>query len=459
MHNAAVASLLGESLDALFAIIKRFIMFGAYRMTPAVLSVNVAVCLPRRHFAIARSVLRVLVSFCLLFSGAAAFAQSSGKPRATKVAVAEVTTETIADFSELQGRLVAGATESVTAVTTAEIELLDLQLGDVVSKGQHIAKQDPAKLVLNRVVLQAQLTETNLKHDDMAAEIESESALLQIAEQRTALLDRKAARAEDLVANNALPIDAAETALSNSLTARQNLLAQKSGLARKKAQLAVAGVTKDRLRAQIKQLDKDIDATTLRARTNGQIIYLFDDKRGFAREGDVIARILDPSVFEVEVEVPVNQLAFLQDVTTIHARTLDGHQLDLAVRVILPVQNTRTATRIVRFRMDVPPAEAMLANNAVVTVQTPITSPSPVIIVPKDAVIPVAGGHIVYLAIDGRAKRQPIKLGAAVASGFIVRSGLAAGAVVVTRGNEQLSDGKTIEYGGDKGESVTKAGS
>ena len=74
-------------------------------MTPAVLSVNVAVCLARCHIAIPRSLLLVLVSFCLLFSGAAAFAQSAGKPRATKVAVAEVTTETVADFSELQGRL------------------------------------------------------------------------------------------------------------------------------------------------------------------------------------------------------------------------------------------------------------------------------------------------------------------------------------------------------------------
>ena len=77
---------------------------------------------------------------------------------------------------------------------------------------------------------------------------------------------------------------------------------------------------------------------------------------------------------------------------------------------------------------------------------------------PKDAVIPVAGGHIVYLAINGRAKRQPVKIGAAVASGFIVKSGLAAGDVVVTRGNEQLSDGKTIEYDGDNGASVSKAG-
>ena len=259
-------------------------------MIPAVLTINVNKCLASSHFVMLRSLLPVLVSFFLLFGWAVAFAQSSGKPRATKVIVAEVATETIADFSELQGRLLAGAIESVTAVTSAEIEILDLQLGDRISKGQNIAKQDPAKLVLNRVVLQAQLTETNLEYDDMAAEIESERASIQITEQRTALLDRKAERAKDLVANNALPIDAAETALSNSLTARQNLLAQKSGLARRKAQLAIAAVTKDRLRAQIKQLDADIAATTLRARSNGQIIYLIDDKRGFAREGDVIAR-------------------------------------------------------------------------------------------------------------------------------------------------------------------------
>ena len=47
--------------------------------------------------------------------------------------------------------------------------------------------------------------------------------------------------------------------------------------------------------------------------------------------------------------------------------------------------------------------------------------------------------------------------GAAVATGFIVRSGLAAGAVVVTRGNEQLSDGKAIDYGGEKGKSTLEA--
>ena len=415
-------------------------------MKLALILVNFTVFLAKHLIRVPRPVFLALVSFCLLFNGVAASAQSSGKPRATKVTVAKVTTDTISEFSELQGRLVAGAIEAVTAVTTAKIEILDLKLGDFVSRGQHIAKQNPVKLVSSQDVLQAELAETTIRYNDMAAEIESESALLEIAKQRTALLDRKVARAEDLVANNALPIDAAETALSNSLIARKNLLAQKRGLARKKAELAIAAVKKDRLRTQINRLDADIAATTLRSRSNGQIIDLFDDKFGFAREGEVIARILDPSVFEVELEVPVNQVAFLQEVKTINARTLNDYQLELAVRVILPVQNTRTATRTVRLRINTPPAEATFANNAIVTVQIPTTGPSPMIIVPKDSVIPVAGGHIVYLAVEGRAVRQPIKLGAAVASGFIVNSGLSAGDVVVTRGNEQLSDGKIIEY-------------
>ena len=73
---------------------------------------------------------------------------------------------------------------------------------------------------------------------------------------------------------------------------------------------------------------------------------------------------------------------------------------------------------MVRLRMDAPPVTTILANNAVVSVQTPIANHSSDYC--ASAVIPVAGGHIVYLAVDGRAKRKPIKLGAAVASGFVV---------------------------------------
>ena len=128
-----------------FAIASVINILETICVTLAVLSVNAAVFLRQTRFCRVSVSLFLLVSICWLFSGSMASAQSSGNHAPTKVAVAEVTTETIADFAELQGRLVAGATESVTAVTSAEIEILDLQLGDVVAKGQDIAQQDPSK--------------------------------------------------------------------------------------------------------------------------------------------------------------------------------------------------------------------------------------------------------------------------------------------------------------------------
>ena len=96
-------------------------------MTSAVLSASFAVFLDRCRFTILKSVLTALVSICLLFNGTIATAQLSAKTRATKVAVAEVTFKTVAEFSELPGRLIAGSTESITAVTNAEIEILNLK--------------------------------------------------------------------------------------------------------------------------------------------------------------------------------------------------------------------------------------------------------------------------------------------------------------------------------------------
>ncbi len=390
------------------------------------------------------------IFFYLILSCTHAIAETFAKPRNVRVAVAEIKTTVIPDFIEMQARVVASSIESVNAVTNAQIKILSLKLGDVVIKGQKIAKQNGDHLTLDKIVLEATLSETEVRNSELLVEIKNETALLDLAKQKSILLAHKADRAKDLVANDALSVDAAETALNVSLSARQKVLVQQGDIARQKAQLALTKIAMRRLRAQIKQLDADIQATTLRAQSNGQIIFLADYSRSYAREGEVIARILDPSIFEVELEVPIGQLSYLNEADTITAYTLNEQSLSLIARAILPVQNTRTATRTVRFSLVKTPKGVPLADNAIVKVQLPVTSPWPAIIVPKDAVIPIAGGHIVYVAINGFAKRQSIKLGAAVNAGFIVRSGLEAGAIVVIRGNEQLSGGEALEIDGTK---------
>jgi len=77
-------------------------------------------------------------------------------------------------------------------------------------------------------------------------------------------------------------------------------------------------------------------------------------------------------------------------------------------------------------------------------------------------VIPISGGHIVFIADNGVAVQRRVKLGNAAGDAFVVLDGLSAGEQVITRGNEGLVDGKKIKIGdpgrrqsGPKGEKWT----
>ena len=384
--------------------------------------------------------------------------KAGGGKRTARVEIAEVKTQILSNFTEVQGRVTVGLVDSVTAVTNATTQLGEFRLGDQVVPGDVIAIQDSAKLELRLSQLRARLRETKLRLADSDDELRAEAGLLEVNKAQAELLAGKAKRAKELVANNALAVDAAETAFNASLTANLQLLSRESSIARKKAQRKMNSVAIAQTEFEIAQLVKDVKATKLRTQTAGQITFLADYRRGYAREGEIIAKITDLNAFEIEAEIPVTYLGYIEDAKNIFGRGLDGSQLDMRLRVSLPVQNMRSATRTMRFSVvgSMPPA--LQADNAVIVMQVPTTGPQPQVIVPKDAVLPVTGGHIVYLAQEGKAKRQAIQIGTAVKGGFIVLNGLASGQKVIVRGNEQLSDGKEIQIGSSGGDGQPRTG-
>ena len=376
------------------------------------------------------------------------FAQNAwGGKRASRVEVAEINTKVLADLADVQGRVIEGPWHEVTATTDAITKIGAVRLGDLVSSGDVIATQDSAKLELQLKKVRAKLIETELRLADSQAELKAESELLNVYKAQAALLAGKATRAEGLVANNALAADAAEMAFNTSMSANISLLTRQSSIARKKAQQKIFRVEIDQVKAEITQLLNDIKATKLRAEIDGQVTFIADYRRGFAREGEVVAKITDLNSFEIEAEIPAKYISFLDNTKIVSAYSLDGNHINVAPRVSLPVHNPRSATRTVRFSVIGELPFILQADNAVVVIQVPTTSPKPMVIVPKDAVLPVTGGHLVYLAEGDRAKRQIIQIGAAVEDGFIVQKGLSPGQKVVVRGNEQLSDGKKIQAG------------
>ena len=370
-----------------------------------------------------------------------------GENRASRVEVAEISTRVLADLADVQGRVIEGPWYAVTATTNAITNIGAVRLGDLVTSADVIATQDSAKLELQLKKVQAKLRETELRLADSKAELQTEVELLGVYKSQAALLAGKAKRAEGLVSNNALAADAAEMALNTSLTANISLLTHQSSIARIKARQKIFRVLINQVKTEITQLLADIKATKLRAEMDGQITFIADYRRGFAREGEVVAKITDLNSFEIEAQIPAKYISFLEHTEIVSAHSLDGNKIKVTPRVFLPLHNPRSATRTVRFSITGKLPFVLQADNAVVVIKVPTTSPKPMVIVPKDAVLPVTGGHLVYLAEGDRAKRQIIQIGAPVEDGFIVQQGLSPGQKVVVRGNEQLSDGKKIQTG------------
>ena len=79
-----------------------------------------------------------------------------------------------------------------------------------------------------------------------------------------------------------------------------------------------------------------------------------------------------------------------------------------------------------------------------VQIDIPTTLPKKVLLIPKDALIPLSNGYIVYIAEEGKAKRRIVKLGGNYDNFVIVLKGLEKDEVVITKGNEIINDGSKI---------------
>lgn len=449
-----------------------------------------------------------LLGTVMMVAASLAHAQGYGG-RTASVETAPAKQEVLSRFTDVQGRMVAGNSSAITAVTNGVVDLATLRIGDMVEQGQLIATQDSktlrrqlalfeirvadAKIRLaeatqadrddtdrqqrQRENLHLRLAEANARIDELEADLRHEADQLAVNERQLELLEGKAKRAQDLADRNTLPSEAAETALGASLNARQQMLAREATITGKTAQLANARSAVARTRLEIDQLERDIAApdgftiarieaeirqfevdikdlradirdTNLVAPRDGQLVFLAELQQGYSREGDVIARVLAMDEFEVEAEIPVAHMGFVGAADNIRSFDLEGQMMMLKPRAVLPVQNARTGTQTVRFRIMGDLAPAARADNAVIVLKVPTSSPAPVVTVLKDAVLPVVGGHIVYVAEEGIAIKKRIRLGEAFGDSFVVLQGLEAGAEVIVRGNEALNDGKKIKIGG-----------
>ena len=363
------------------------------------------------------------------------------------VQTAYVEEEIVSDTTTTPAAVVAPAAMVISALRSAAVTIEDLQVGGFIRKGTKIAVQDHDDLTIQKQLLELQVKDARAQLEQTITNSAFERDLVNVADAQLAFAKQKAERAKQLVAKKAISLEAAETAQAAVLNASQQLILRKQSLERLDATKAAAERTITRLSLQISQIAADIKEASYQAPVNGLILSLADYKSGFARQGDVLARIQGFQGFEVEAEIPSAYLPYLRAAPSVEASDGQGNALTLTFRSALPSEDRRTATRPVRFTIDGELPRSTTADGARIDIQVPIREASSSLLVPQDAIVPVAGGHVVFVFDDGKAARQIVRLGGSVANRIIITSGLEAGERVVIKGNEGLNDGAAIKEG------------
>ena len=365
----------------------------------------------------------------------------------TPVLTAFVEEAVVSDTTIVPGAMIAPSPMVVSALRNGAMMMEELQIGSFIRKGTLIGRQDNDDLAYDLKLLELQVSDTKERLAELSANIKFDEALLEVSQGQLELLRQKEERAQTLFAKKALSQEAAETATSARLNAEQQVLNRKQTVQRTKASQGELKRNLQRLAVQIERLKEAMADARYVAPENGLILSLPAYQQGFARQGDRLIEIQGFAGFEVEAEIPSNYLGFTRGAESINAIAGQGQELTLKFRTALPTENRRTATRPTRFTIEGDVPRSLFADGARIDISVPIRDAEKALLVPQDAVLPVAGGHVVFVFDEGKAVRQIVRLGGAVGDKVIVQTGLQMGEKVIYKGNEGLSDGAAVKEG------------
>ena len=364
--------------------------------------------------------------------------------RGTMVQTSPAEKMTSPNFSLMGGSVVAGNPVAITASLSAEIELNNWRLGDLVKAGDVIAEQNPHEFIHQLRIHESELEATQNEIASFSANLEYEKSLLSLVKEQLVLLKQRLEYAQKLAQSNIISIENVENAEIALNAVRQQLVLRNKKLSEINFSIKRLSETEERLMLQIDKLERDISEATLKSPVDGQIISLFSMQSGFARQGDIIANIRTEKGYEVELDLPVKYLPFIKSTRLVKARSQTGDSFMLSLRVILPEENRRTVSRLTRLSFNEDIIDSVRSNGAQIDVLVPSSATQELIVIPQDAVVPVVGGHVVFVFDNGIARRQAVRLGNALEERIIVNAGLQEGELVITRGNEGLDDGAAV---------------
>jgi RND family efflux transporter MFP subunit len=357
--------------------------------------------------------LACLVAACLV-AVPSAMAQSG---KATPVGVDEVRIEPLNQTVPVIGRLVARRAGIVAARTGGPVAEIKVDVGDRVKKGDVVAVLVSERLRWERQLRSARVLEAKAAVKTARARIDLRTQELK----RLKGLRGSAAFSQARFEDKKMEVIASESAAAEASAALK------------------------RANADLNLADIELKYATIRAPYGGVVSLRHTEIGSYLNRSDPVVTLIDDTSLEIEADVPANRVSGLTADRQVSFRIGASPPLVATVRAVIPEENPRTRTRVVRFTSRLPDNQGYAASQSV-TLDLPAGKVRPVVTVHKDAVLNRKGKTMVFIVADESVEIRPVRLGQAVGSRFEVLGGLKNADLVVVRGNERLRPGQKVSF-------------
>ncbi|HLT44481.1 MAG TPA: efflux RND transporter periplasmic adaptor subunit [Luteimonas sp.] len=400
----------------------------------------------RRHWLLyAGGGAALLLVGAWLVSGWAAGSRSVSGER---VRIATVTRGDLVRDISAEGRVIAANSPTLYAVAGGTVTL-HVVAGDKVEKGTALAEIDSPELrsrlaqeqatlasvesEASRAALDAQIARSSAHQSLEQAELTRQAAARDLERYRRAfeggaVAQIDVARAEDT-------LKAAEIALANARVA--------SGLQGKGAGLDLRNkrLQADRQRAVVAELQRQVDALTLRAPFDGQVGQVQVQQRANVAENAPVLSVVDLSRFEVEIRVPESFARDLAIGMPAQLRSGSGEPFPAEVSAVSPEVVNGEVTARLRFTDRQPPG---LRQNQRLSARILLDTRKDVLMVDRGPFLEQGGGRSAYVMDGDVAVRRPVETGASSLGYVEIVSGAQEGDRIVVSGSDQFGDAERV---------------
>ncbi len=315
------------------------------------------------------------------------------------------------------GRLVAKQSGNVASRIRGTVSEVLVQVGDVVSRGQVLAKMDTTALALHSRQAKSHLAEAESR--------------LRTARAQLALASQEVKRLEELQGSAAV-------SKANYEDARQG-----QNIAYARVNEAEANISSSRASLDIANLE--LTYASILAPFHGTITAKLTEVGNYLQPGESVFQLISDQQLEVEADVPAGLLAGLSQKVVVDMLFENNTRHQAQLRAVIPEENPRTRTRRVRFETILGDDPGRLASEQSATVFVPASATRKILSVHKDGLIRRGQQDIVYIVRDGMAELRAVRTGDAVQDRVEIMDGLEPGDLVVVRGNERLVPGQVVQ--------------